>query len=55
MKHFIPLLMAAMIFGAVFLNELITPEMMLGCGLILLGTALATGMLKRRVSAAAGS
>jgi drug/metabolite transporter (DMT)-like permease len=40
--------LAAMVFGALFLNELVTLEMMLGCGLILLGTALATGLVKRK-------
>jgi drug/metabolite transporter (DMT)-like permease len=40
--------LAAMIFGALFLNEQITVEMLVGCGLILLGTALATGLVKRR-------
>ena len=40
--------LTAMIFGALFLNETITMEMLLGCGLILLGTALATGLVKRR-------
>jgi drug/metabolite transporter (DMT)-like permease len=40
--------LTAMIFGALFLNETITVEMLLGCGLILLGTALATGLVKRR-------
>jgi drug/metabolite transporter (DMT)-like permease len=39
--------LTAMIFGALFLNEQITIEMLLGCGLILLGTALATGLLRR--------
>jgi drug/metabolite transporter (DMT)-like permease len=40
--------LAAMIFGALFLDEQITVEMLVGCGLILLGTALATGLVKRR-------
>jgi drug/metabolite transporter (DMT)-like permease len=38
--------LAAMIMGAIFLDETVTPEMMMGCGLILLGTALATGLVK---------
>ena len=32
--------------GAVFLGERLTPPMLLGCAVILLGTALATGVLK---------
>ena len=40
--------LTAMIFGALFLDETITLEMLLGCGLILLGTALATGLVRRR-------
>jgi drug/metabolite transporter (DMT)-like permease len=39
--------LTAMIFGALFLKEVITIEMLLGCGLILVGTALATGLVKR--------
>jgi drug/metabolite transporter (DMT)-like permease len=34
-----------MMFGAIFLAEAITTDMVLGCGLILFGTALATGMI----------
>ncbi len=37
--------MAAMVFGALFLGEVVTLVMMIGCALILLGTALATGLL----------
>lgn len=36
---------SAMVFGALFLGEIITLSMLFGCGLILLGTALATGLL----------
>jgi drug/metabolite transporter (DMT)-like permease len=39
--------LTAMIFGALFLKEVISIEMLLGCGLILVGTALATGFVKR--------
>ncbi len=35
----------AMVWGAVFLDEVVTPHMIVGCGIILLGTALATGLL----------
>ena len=35
----------AMIFGAVFINEIVTLTMLVGCAIILLGTSLATGML----------
>lgn len=38
--------LTAMVFGAMFLDEVITVKMLLGCGLILLGTALATGLLR---------
>jgi drug/metabolite transporter (DMT)-like permease len=38
---------AAMIFGAIFMNETVTTRMMGGCGLILLGTGLATGVIRR--------
>jgi drug/metabolite transporter (DMT)-like permease len=38
--------MAAMVFGALFLDEQVTAEMLAGCALILLGTALATGLIK---------
>jgi drug/metabolite transporter (DMT)-like permease len=41
--------LAAMAFGAMFLDEVITSKMLLGCGLILLGTALATGLLRIRL------
>ncbi len=35
-----------LIWGAMFLGEQLTPAMLLGCGVILLGTALTTGVLK---------
>jgi drug/metabolite transporter (DMT)-like permease len=35
----------AVLWGALFLHEALTPVMVLGCGVILLGTALTTGML----------
>ena len=38
--------LAAMVMGAAFLNEIVTTDMIIGCGLILLGTALATGLIK---------
>jgi drug/metabolite transporter (DMT)-like permease len=38
----------AMIWGALFLQEPITPAMVLGCALILLGTAFANGLLHRK-------
>jgi len=38
--------LAAMVMGAVFLDEEVTTDMMIGCGLILLGTALATGLIR---------
>jgi drug/metabolite transporter (DMT)-like permease len=38
--------LAAMVFGALFLDELVSLKMLLGCGLILLGTALAIGLLR---------
>ena len=37
----------AMAWGALFLHERLTASMMLGCAVILLGTALATGLLPR--------
>lgn len=37
--------LSAMLLGALFLDEAVSLEMLLGCGLIILGTALATGML----------
>jgi len=40
--------LAAMVFGSLFLDEAITGAMLLGCGLILSGTALATGALRIR-------
>jgi drug/metabolite transporter (DMT)-like permease len=36
----------AMILGAVVIDEAITPPMLMGCAVILLGTALATGLLR---------
>ena len=36
----------AMILGALIIGESITAEMLMGCGVVLLGTALATGVLK---------
>jgi drug/metabolite transporter (DMT)-like permease len=36
-----------MFWGAVFLNEKVTPMMAVGCGVVLLGTALGSGTLKR--------
>jgi len=54
--YLIPLF--GMIWGLVFLHEAITPNMMAGCAVILLGTALATGTLafgaRRRVAEDAG-
>jgi len=53
--YLIPLF--GMIWGLVFLHEAITPSMMAGCAVILLGTALATGTLAfgaRRVAEDAG-
>ncbi len=38
--------LAAMVMGAAFLDEVVTEDMMIGCGLILLGTALATGLIR---------
>ena len=40
----------AVVWGAMFLGETLTLPMLLGCGIILLGTALATGLLPRRRS-----
>jgi drug/metabolite transporter (DMT)-like permease len=34
------------VWGAVFLHEAITGAMVIGCAIILLGTSLATGLLK---------
>lgn len=42
---------SAMILGALVIDEAITPPMLVGCAVILLGTALATGMLRLRVRA----
>jgi drug/metabolite transporter (DMT)-like permease len=36
-----------MIWGGLFLDELVTPRMLIGASIVLLGTALATGVLKR--------
>jgi drug/metabolite transporter (DMT)-like permease len=44
--YLVPL--AAMVFGAIFLNETVTTRMLAGCGLILLGTGLATGVVRLR-------
>ena len=48
--YLIPLF--AMLWGAIVLNEVVTPSMMLGCGLVLLGTAIANdvfvGILHRK-------
>ena len=38
--------MFGMLFGALFLDEQVTALMMLGCGLILVGTSLATGLIR---------
>jgi drug/metabolite transporter (DMT)-like permease len=46
--YLIPLF--AMLWGALFLNEAITVSMILGCGLILLGTAIANGLFMRTSS-----
>jgi drug/metabolite transporter (DMT)-like permease len=35
----------AVLWGALFLGEALTPAMLLGCAVILLGTALATGLV----------
>jgi drug/metabolite transporter (DMT)-like permease len=43
--YLIPLF--AMLWGALFLNEAITVSMFLGCGLILMGTAIANGLLTK--------
>lgn len=45
----------AVLWGALFLGEVITPTMVAGCAVILLGTALATGLLKPRVPVAAAA
>jgi drug/metabolite transporter (DMT)-like permease len=37
----------AMVWGALFLGEVISGQMLLGCAVILLGTALATGLVSR--------
>ncbi len=42
-----------LIWGAVFLGEPLSPAMLFGCAVILLGTALTTGVLKGRVRPAA--
>ncbi|MBH8553666.1 DMT family transporter [Nostocaceae cyanobacterium CENA357] len=46
--YLIPLF--AMLWGALFLNEAITVSMILGCGLILLGTAIANGLFTKTSS-----
>ena len=38
----------AMVWGAIVLKEAITPSMILGCGLVLLGTAIANELLIKR-------
>lgn len=45
-SYLIPLF--AMVWGAIALQEAITPSMVGGCGLVLLGTAIANGLLGRR-------
>jgi drug/metabolite transporter (DMT)-like permease len=45
----------AVLWGALFLGEQLTPTMLGGCAVILTGTALAAGVLKTRPSRAAGS
>ncbi|MEW6704744.1 MAG: DMT family transporter [Pseudomonadota bacterium] len=45
----------AVLWGAVFLGERITPAMVVGCAVILCGTALATGVLKPRLPARAAA
>jgi drug/metabolite transporter (DMT)-like permease len=47
----------AMAWGAIFLGESLTPQMVIGCIVILAGTSLATGFLPRPkpVQAAASS
>jgi len=42
----------AMLWGALFLDEEVSPPMVIGCGLILLGTAIANNLLRRRPAAA---
>lgn len=44
----------AVLWGAMFLGEQVTAAMVAGCGVILLGTALATGLIGERRSARAG-
>ncbi len=41
------------VWGAVFLHEVITARLLLSCGVVLFGTALATGLIGRPASAAA--
>jgi drug/metabolite transporter (DMT)-like permease len=45
----------AVLWGAMFLHEAITPAMVIGCVVILCGTALATGLLKPRLPARAAA
>jgi drug/metabolite transporter (DMT)-like permease len=45
--YLIPLF--GMVFGALLLDEVVTSEMLLGCGLILFGVSLATGLIKTNV------
>ncbi len=42
--YIVPL--AAMVAGVIFLDETVTARMLVGCGLILLGTGLATGVIR---------
>lgn len=44
----------AVLWGAIFLGEALTPAMVLGCAVILLGTALATGLIGGRPAAVSG-
>lgn len=45
----------AVLWGAAFLGEPVTGAMVIGCGVILLGTGLATGLLKLPAAARAGA
>ena len=45
--YLIPLF--AMLWGALFLGEPVTAAMMLGCGLVLLGTAIANGVFIKSI------
>jgi drug/metabolite transporter (DMT)-like permease len=37
-----------MLWGGLFLAEAVTPAMLIGCAIILAGTALATGLVRSR-------